>query len=138
MRRSLFVLGLVAVMSMPARATLTVIDFDNLATSTIVTNQYAGLTFSGATVLTKGVNLNSIYPPESGANVVYDSTNGTIGVNFASATDSVGGYITGNTSITLFAYSGINGTGTLLGTMSTGGANYVGAGTGLSPNIFLS
>ena len=47
---------------------------------------------------------------------------------------SVGAFVTGNTSITESIFRGA----TLLGSVSTGGANYVGAGTGLPPNIFLS
>jgi hypothetical protein len=43
--------------------------------------------------------------------------------------------VTGNTDVTLTAYAS---DGTVLGSASTGGANYIGAGTGLLPNIFLS
>ena len=48
---------------------------------------------------------------------------------------SAGGYITGNTAITLSAYAADN---SLLGSTATPGANYVGAPTGFLPNIFLS
>jgi hypothetical protein len=56
-----------------------VITFDNLPTSTIVTNQFPGVSFTGAQVLTAGVNLNSqFFPPVSNPNVVFDFLNGTI------------------------------------------------------------
>jgi len=47
---------------------------------------------------------------------------------------SVGAFVTGNTSITESIFSG----STLLGSVSTGGANFVGADTGVPTNIFLS
>ncbi|MGO9113053.1 MAG: hypothetical protein ACLP9L_27795 [Thermoguttaceae bacterium] len=115
---------------------ITTIDFDDLASETIVTNQYSGVSFTGAEILTAGVSLNPEFPPVSGSNVVYDYSNGIITAAPTAGTwDFVGGYITGNTSITLFAYDASN---DLLGEVSTGGANYVGSGTGLNPNIFLS
>src|SRR5262249_55496542 len=47
---------------------------------------------------------------------------------------SVGAFVTGNTSITESIFSG----STLLGSVSTGGANFVGADSGIPTNIFLS
>ena len=61
-----------------------VITFDNLPTSTIVTNQFPGVSFTGAQVLTAGVNLNSqFFPPVSNPNVVFNFLNGTITATFA-------------------------------------------------------
>jgi len=116
----------------------TIIDFDDLPDVTPVTNQYQslGVTFSGATILRQGSSLNPPFPPRSGSNVVYDdpAAGGVITANFANAVSSGGGYITGNRPITLRCF---NAQGDLLGTSALAAANYIGAGTGLSPNILL-
>jgi len=116
-----------------------VITFDNLPDLTVVTNQLPGVSFTGAQVLTRGSSLNSqFFPPVSDPKVVYDFQNGTITATFTptptGAVTSVGAFVTGNTSITESIFRGT----TLLGSVSTGAANFVGAGTGLPPNIFLS
>lgn len=124
-----------------AQADMTVIDFEDLAAWTIVDDQYLGLgaDFNGdATIGVQGVNLSSIYPPHSGTTVAVDNPGGdgtirvdSVGLEWLMA----GGYVTGMLDVTLTAYdSG----GNILGTDNTGGANYIGAGTGLPPNIFLS
>jgi hypothetical protein len=110
-----------------------VITFDNLPDLTIVTNQFPGVTFTGAQVLTAGMSLNPLFPPVSDPNVITD-LNGTITADFTIPVSSVGAFVTGNTSITETIFSGT----TMLGSVSTGGANFIGAGTGLPPNIFLS
>ena len=47
----------------------------------------------------------------------------------------VGGYVTGASNVTMTAYdSG----GTVMGMFTTPGANFIGAGTGLSPNLYLN
>jgi hypothetical protein len=120
----------------------TVIDFESLADQEIVNDQFLGLgaDFGGtASILKLGASLNPIFPPNSGSNVIFDDpTLGTgiirvdaVGLPWAMA----GGYVTGNANITLTAYASDS---SVLGTASTGGANYIGAGTGLLPNIFLS
>jgi hypothetical protein len=116
---------------------LVTINFDNLSENTLVNKKYdsMGADFTGATVITKGSRLSAAYPPHSGNNVVDDRT-GPIQVNAAAGTSwtEVGGYITGNHKIVMTAYQA---NGTVVGTASTGGANYVGTGTGLKPNIAL-
>jgi hypothetical protein len=111
-----------------------VITFDNLPDRTIVTNQFPGVIFAGAQVLTAGVDLNPNFPPVSNPNVVFDFLNGTITATFTTPVTSVGAFVTGNTSITESIFRGA----TMVGSVSTGGANFIGAGTGLPPNIFLS
>ena len=112
-----------------------VVHFDNVAEGTIATNQFPGVIFTGASVLTVNSQLNPPFPPFTLPNVVYDYLDGTITAAFSvGGITSVGGYITGNTSITLSIFSGA----TFLGSTSTGDANYIGAGTGLLPNIFLN
>lgn len=123
----------------------TTIDFESPAPNTILSTEYAaeGVDFTGAEILALGVGnppLDPAFPPHSGNQVVYDyPASATPGVITAIAVGadwtSVGGYITGNTVITEYAYDSH---GNLLGTASTPGANYIGSGTGYSPNIFLS
>jgi hypothetical protein len=51
------------------------IDFEDLPDSTVVTDQYQafGVRFTGATVITAGVNLPEYeFPPHSGTNVIFD------------------------------------------------------------------
>jgi hypothetical protein len=112
-----------------------VITFDNLPDSTIVTNQFPGVSFTPfAVVLTKGVSLNPVFPPVSDPNVIGASAIGTITATFTTPVSSVGAFVTGSESITESIFRGA----TMLGSVSTGGANFIGAGTGLPPNIFLS
>ncbi|WP_165228008.1 hypothetical protein [Aquisphaera insulae] len=110
-------------------ASLTTIDFDSLADSAVVTDQYKsiGAKFNGtATILNQATTLNPPFPPRSGAQVIYDST-ATIRVDAVGGVWSeVGGYVTGNRDIVMTAYSS---NGTSLGSDSLGGANYTGVGT---------
>src|SRR5688572_11915416 len=69
---SMFAVSLCA----PVQAAPVLIDFDALGDGDgdAVTNQFAGVMFSNATVLTAGLSLNELdYPPRSGSNVVYDN-----------------------------------------------------------------
>jgi hypothetical protein len=112
-----------------------VITFDNLPDNTIVTNQFPGVSFTGGpVVLAKGVGLNPLFPPVSDPNVIGASAIGTITATFTTPVSSVGAFVTGGESITESIFRGA----TMLGSVSTGGANIIGAGTGLSPNIFLT
>lgn len=119
-----------------------VINFDSLSDGEIVDDQFVGLgvDFNGlASILDINTSLNPPFPPQSGTNVIYDDPNlssGTIQANaIGDFWSSAGAYVTGNTNVTLTAYDIGN---NILGTDSTGGSNFVGAGTGLLPNIFLS
>lgn len=115
-----------------------VITFDSLSPGEIVDNQFLdlGVDFNGTSaILTLGAGLDPTYPPVSGNNVAYNYTSSDLTVNAVGSTwDSVGAYITGIGQITLTAYDAEN---RVLGTTSTSGSNYLNAGTGLSPNIFL-
>lgn len=123
-------------------APTTVIDFESLADGEIVYDQFLGLgvIFGGnVSVLQDGTSLNPDFPPHSGINVIYDDPALGPGAFRMIAVGPLwamaGGYVTGNTDVTLTAYALDH---SVLGTTSTGGANYIGAGTGLLPNIFLS
>lgn len=106
------------------------IDFEDLSDLTSVNNHYAniGVTFTGATILSQGESLNYLhFPPHSGVNVVYDDpTNGGIIIvdfdrNVTGNVTKVGGYITGNTNITMIAYDA---NGNVLASVETGGPNF--------------
>jgi hypothetical protein len=139
----IFVLCLALAGAKTARAAPTiVIDFESLADYEVVDDQFLalGADFGGtASILQAGASLNTIYPPNSGINVIYDDPSLGAGIIRVDAVGlpwaMAGGYVTGMTDITMTAYAS---DGSVLGTASTGGANYSGAGTGLSPNIFLS
>jgi hypothetical protein len=76
------------------RAIPTTIDFESLADSDSVTNQFPGLTFSHTTVLTAGVSLNELeFPPHSGGNVVLDD-GGPITIAFTTPQGEVSGFFT--------------------------------------------
>lgn len=109
----------------------TTLGFDDIPEGTVASNQYNGLVISGGSVLTLDSILNPQFPPRSDPNVLYNYADANISILFTTAVDSIGGYITGNTVVTLSAYDGA----TLLGTISTSGPNYVGSGG--TPNEFL-
>jgi len=79
-------------------AAATVIDFDDAERfdGEMLTAQYAalGVTFTNATVLTAGIGLGEFeFPPESGANVVFDD-GGPLLIGFTTPVSSVFGYFT--------------------------------------------
>ncbi len=113
------------------------INFDNLADSTSVTNQFSGLSFQNATILTSGISLNEFeFPPHSGDNVVFDD-NGPLTIAFTTPVISVDGYLTYLTTLNLDAYDLSN---TLVTSISSAFfSNLALSGdTGSSPNELLS
>jgi hypothetical protein len=127
------------------------IDFEDYQTGgNIVTDQYGslGVIFAGAATLSSADNsLNSsAFPPRSGNTVLYDYQVPGAGITATAVGNfwtQVGGYITGNTKITLEAYDSAN---NLLGSVSTLGRNidFMGAGDPIPlppydlPNTYLS
>jgi hypothetical protein len=80
------------------------IDFEGLADSTILSNQYTGLAFSNAIILTAGISLNEFeFPPHSGTNVASDN-NGPMSIMFSSPITSFSGYFTYAEPLTLQAF----------------------------------
>ena len=76
-----------------ARAATT-IDFENLPGGTVVTNQYAGVSFTNTLVLTAGTTLNAMeFPPHSGSNVVSDN-GGPITITFATPITAFSAFFT--------------------------------------------
>jgi hypothetical protein len=115
-----------------------VIDFEGLEDFTAITDQYSssGIYFSGATVLTAGVNLNEFeFPPSSGSNVVFDEI-GPISIIFATPVSSIGAYFTYLMPVAMDAYDSSNG---LIGSVSSSFfSNLALSGDpGSSPNEFL-
>ncbi len=87
-------LAFVLMLTAASRGSATTIDFEGFPDSTILTNQYAGVTFSNAIILTAGISLNEFeFPPHSGANVVADNV-GPMAITFANPVTSFSGYFT--------------------------------------------
>jgi hypothetical protein len=133
---------IIGVAGLASAAPTIVIDFESLADLDIVDDQFLalGADFGGtASILRAGASLTSVFPPKSGSNVIFDDPQlgsgiirvDAVGLPWAMA----GGFVTGNTDVTMTAYAS---DGSVLGSASTGGANFVGAPTALLPNIFLS
>src|ERR1700674_3903171 len=81
-----------------------VINFEGLSDSTILTNQYPGLSFSNAIILTAGISLNEFeFPPFSGSNVASDN-GGPMRIDFTQPVADVGGFFTYAESLTLRAF----------------------------------
>jgi hypothetical protein len=80
------------------------IDFEGFPDSTILANQYPGLAFINAIVLTAGISLNEFeFPPHSGVNVASDN-GGPILILFNTPVLSFGGYFTYVEPLTVVAF----------------------------------
>ena len=110
------------IISIPAKAT--VLTFEGLPDNLSLSNEFSGLTFNGATVLTAGLSLNEFdFPPISGDNVVASLTN-LLEITFLDLTDTVSGYFTYGDLLSLSSYD-IN--GRLLATSQSAGVNNLGS-----------
>jgi hypothetical protein len=139
--------GLIAVLAVchTARAQLTVLDFENLGDSTIVSAQYSGegVTFSGdPEIQTANISLNQFsFPPHSGNNVL-DNVGGDITATLSGPVSLVEGYFTYTEPVTITAYNSLN---IEIGSVtSVDSQNWVGNGAGSggsdlgSPNELIS
>jgi len=139
-RMSLRLVALVVILAAAPHAANAVpitIDFESLSDGDAVTNQFFGVTFSNATVLTAGVSLNEFeFPPLSGSNVVFDG-GGPVRIDFTTAMALVGGYFNYAVPLTLSAFDSSN---ALLGSVSSAfNANLALSGeAGSSPNEWLA
>jgi hypothetical protein len=120
-------------------ANVTVIDSESLADIGAVDDQFSGpsVDFNRTATALSGYEWLD-FPPYSGDIVIYDTFGGggtirvdTVGPPWMMA----GGYVTTNGNVTLTAYDSF---GSVLGTASTDGADYVGSGKGFAPNMLLS
>lgn len=113
---AIIVLSTVIGASITAQADPVVLDFEGFTDSTAVTNQYAGLVFTNATVLTAGISLNEFeFPPHSGSNVVFDD-GGPMSISFTSPVAGFSGYFTYTVPITITASDASN---NLLGSVTS-------------------
>ena len=113
----LVVIGFLTVGFVKASAE-TIIDFEGLSDSEIVTTQFLslGLTFEHTIALTAGISLNEFeFPPRSGSNVVFDD-GGPITISFTAPMSGVGAYFTYLTALTLSFYNNLD---VLLGTATS-------------------
>lgn len=114
-------------------ASATVIDFEGLADSTAITNQYLGVVFTNTVVLTAGISLNEFeFPPHSGVNVAFDA-GGPITLQFAPAVTDFSAYFTYTTQLNLSAIDTLSNTLTAASLFST---NFVSSGH--PPNELIS
>lgn len=102
-------LALALLLLVPSAAADTVtLTFEGFPDSTSLTNQYANVTFTNATIITSGISLNEFeLPPYSGTNVVFDD-GGTISVSFASPITSFAAYFTYYEPLTLDGFNASN------------------------------
>jgi hypothetical protein len=118
----------------PAAGAASTITFEGLPDSTLVTNQYAGLTFTNALILSAGQSLNDFdYPPHSGANVITNWGGPELSVTFAAPTRSFSAYMTHGTDITMSLFGAGH---VLFATVTHPGGNYVSSGN--TPNYLVS
>jgi PEP-CTERM motif-containing protein len=134
---SIRVLGLSVLLGLAAwQARAATIDFEGLADSTSVSNQYAGLTFANAVIWTAGISLNEFeLPPHSGSNVVLDD-GAPISIAFATPILNFSAYFTYAVPLSLEAFdAGLN---SVAFTNSIFSNNLALSGDpGTSPNDFL-
>ncbi len=137
------VASLLLVVWLPAHAAEkeVVLGFDGLPEFSLDVGDF-GVSFTGAAVLTCGGSLNcGPFPPFSGDNVIFDNfgSGGVITATFDTLTTGritrVTARVTGNTNVTLTAFGD---QATVLDTDETGGANFVGSGTGIPANKLLT
>jgi len=120
----------------PILAGTIVINFEGLPDSTILTNQYSGVIFSNAIILTAGISLNEFeFPPHSGTNVASDN-GGPMSISFLSPVQSFGGYFTYAEPLTLDAF-GVGGSLLASATSPFSNNEALSGVPGSSPNEFL-
>ena len=113
-----------------------ILSFEGFPDGTILTNQYPGVTFSNAIILTAGISLNEFeFPPHSGVNVASDN-GGPMALTFASMVASFGGYFTYAVPLTIDAYGS---TGSLVAAAASAFSDNeaLSGEPGSSPNEFL-
>jgi hypothetical protein len=118
------------------RAGTITLDFEGFPDSTSLTNQYPGVTFTDAIILTAGISLNEFeFPPYSGVNVASDN-NGPMTLTFAGTITSFSGYFTYAEPLTVDAFGATN---NLVASATSAFSNNeaLSGDTGSSPNEFI-
>jgi hypothetical protein len=110
------------------------IDFEGQSDFTVLADEYTGVIFSNATVITAGITLNeSEFPPHSETNVVF-ADGGAMIITFTTPMTNVGAYFTYGVPLTLSFYDFLD---NLIGTLNSAfSSNFVSSGN--PPNEFLS
>ena len=123
--RSALIVVALSLYSTQAHAAEIFIDFEDLLEFDDVGSHYAGVTFSGATVLTAGSSVNEFeFPPVSGVNVVYDA-GAPVTVDFSTPVSSISAFFTYLAPLTLTAFSGTTQVGSVSSAFS---ANFATSG----------
>jgi|SRR5215469_13259114 len=129
MKKLLLLLFLVSLSSLAFATTIT-IDFEQYASYTQITNQYAGVNFTNALQLVAPYYDYFDYPPHSGNGVITNDPNDPIQINFTDPTvriHSFGAWYTDPDGIVVSVYSIYGG---LLGTFTAPGV--IGANDGFT------
>ncbi len=135
LRRLVLVSAFVFTTTSVASASPITLDFEGLTDFEELSNQFPGLLFSNALLLTAGVSLNEFdFPPNSGSNVVMDN-GGAITISFAQQVYSLAGYFTYLTPITLTAYDFDD---NVIGTVISALSSNDGSSATPSPNELLA
>ena len=120
----------------PLHAGTTILNFDGLIDSTILSSQYAGLGFSGTIVLSAGITLDEFeFPAHSGTNVASDN-GGPVTILFSSPIQSFGGYFTYGVPLTIQAF-GASGSLVASASSSFSSNQAISGVSGSSPNELI-
>lgn len=110
-------------------AAATPIDFEAYTDNTPLTNEEAGLTFSGGVILTAGVSLNEFdFPPTSGVNVL-GALSGTLDIALDTPATGFSGYFSHLEELTFSGYDSLH---NLLFSIATANSSNLGGSTLIS------
>lgn len=125
MKKILLIAALVSLS--PLAFATTTIDFEQYSAYTQITNQYSaqGATFTNALELVAPYYDYIDYPPTSGSGVITNDPNDPIIVDFSTPIVDLSGWYADPNGVIVTAYSGLDGTGTVLGTFN--GAGVIGS-----------
>jgi hypothetical protein len=125
MKKILLIAALVSLS--PLAFATTTIDFEQYSEYTQIINQYStlGATFQNAMELVAPDYDYTDYPAHSGSGVITNDPNDPITVDFSTAITDVSGWYADPDGVIVTAYSGLDGTGTVLGVFN--GAGVIGS-----------
>jgi hypothetical protein len=131
-----FVSLLTGLGAVPVVAGTVTLSFEGFPDSTVLTSQYAGVSFVNTVIFSAGISLNEFeFPPHSGVNVASDN-GGPISISFASPILSFAGYFTYVEPLILRAFNAADvQVASAVSTFSTNDALF--GDSGSSPNELL-